>query len=190
MQAFLFVLHQAYLCRRHGQLLLTQATVLLDSQDEFHIRCICQGFTAIHKAITTTAAKSYVYVGGHSSSQADEGYVRNSSSKPLTPGLTFANLQGVDEEKEARKKELARLLLAGGLSLTEDDAKVFEGLSPSEIQAYVAESTDVRCSVGVSFDIPSSLLKMCRLNFKISDHILMWNACGCRTLGLKWCMNE
>lgn len=61
-------------------------------------------------------------------------------SKVLLPSDT--KQQEVDEGKEARKKELARLLLAGGLSLTEDDAQVFEGLSPAEIQAYVTESTD------------------------------------------------
>ena len=38
---------------------------------------------------------------------------------------------------------MARMLLAGGRSFTEADADVFEGLSPAEIQAYVAENTQV-----------------------------------------------
>lgn len=100
-------------------------------------------------------------MSGHSSRQGDEVCAPPPPSKLILPGLTLADLQEVDEEKESRKKELARLLLAGGLSLTEDDADVFEGLSPSEIQAYVADSTDVRCSTGVhvSFDVPSTLFK-------------------------------
>lgn len=64
-------------------------------------------------------------------------------------GLLFSKVllpaekeQEIDQEKETRKKELARLLLAGGLSLTDADADVFEGLSPSEISAYVAETTE------------------------------------------------
>lgn len=51
--------------------------------------------------------------------------------------------QEVDENKEARKAELARVLLAGGRSFTEADADVFEGLSPREIQEYVAKTTQV-----------------------------------------------
>ena len=50
----------------------------------------------------------------------------------------------MDEGREARKAELARLLLAGGRSFTEEEADVFEGLSPAEIQAYVAQTTEAR----------------------------------------------
>lgn len=46
----------------------------------------------------------------------------------------------VDEEREARKAELARLVLAGR-SVLEGEEDLFDGLTPEEIAAYVAEST-------------------------------------------------
>ncbi|KAK2076941.1 hypothetical protein QBZ16_005169 [Prototheca wickerhamii] len=46
----------------------------------------------------------------------------------------------VDEDKEARKKERARLILAGR-SLLETDEDPFDGLTPQEIANYVQEVT-------------------------------------------------
>ncbi|CAL5218668.1 g375 [Coccomyxa viridis] len=45
----------------------------------------------------------------------------------------------IDEEKEAKKRERARLLLAGH-SMAEDDDP-FEGLTPQEIEQYVQKET-------------------------------------------------
>ena len=42
----------------------------------------------------------------------------------------------VDEEKEAKKMEAARAILAGR-SFTEGDDDPFEGLGPKEIQEYI-----------------------------------------------------
>ncbi|KAK9834190.1 hypothetical protein WJX81_006967 [Elliptochloris bilobata] len=46
----------------------------------------------------------------------------------------------VAEEKEARKLAAARLALAGGTFAEDEDP--FEGLTPREIQEYVAKATD------------------------------------------------
>ena len=53
-----------------------------------------------------------------------------------------ASLWCVQEEKaqrEQKKSDMARLVLAGQSSFTSDESDVFEGLSPHEIQAYVDE---------------------------------------------------
>lgn len=67
------------------------------------------------------------------------------ASRPPFTSISVSE-QEVDEEKEERKAEMARMLLAGGRSFTEADADIFEGLSPAEIQAYVAENTQARCT--------------------------------------------
>ena len=46
----------------------------------------------------------------------------------------------VDHEREARKADLARAVLAGR-SMIDDEEDLFDGLTPEEIQAYVAQST-------------------------------------------------
>lgn len=45
--------------------------------------------------------------------------------------------------KEAKKVDMARLVLAGQRSFTQSEADVFEGLNPQEIQAFVEQ---VPCS--------------------------------------------
>ncbi|KDD75647.1 hypothetical protein H632_c572p0 [Helicosporidium sp. ATCC 50920] len=47
----------------------------------------------------------------------------------------------VDENKETLKADMARSLLAGK-SLIEEEDDVFEGLSPKEIEKYVASVTN------------------------------------------------
>jgi len=54
----------------------------------------------------------------------------------------------VDEDKEARKLEAARAVLAGR-SFTEGEEDPFEGLGPQEIQAYIDKALD-----GVSHSDP------------------------------------
>lgn len=49
--------------------------------------------------------------------------------------------QEVDDGKEERKAEMARAILAGNASFINGNADVFEGLSPAEIQEYVANAT-------------------------------------------------
>lgn len=64
--------------------------------------------------------------------------------------------QVVDEEKERRKAELARLVLTGQHSFVREDADVFEGLTPEEIQAYVSQATE-----GASSDDPFEVSCCC-----------------------------
>lgn len=48
----------------------------------------------------------------------------------------------VDEEKEARKAERARMILAGAsIGIGDDGEDLFEGLTPAEVQKYVEETT-------------------------------------------------
>jgi hypothetical protein len=47
----------------------------------------------------------------------------------------------VDDGKEQKKQEMARAILAGNTSFINDNADVFEGLSPAEIEEYVAQAT-------------------------------------------------
>lgn len=54
----------------------------------------------------------------------------------------------IDEDKEARKLEAARAVLAGR-SFTEGEEDPFEGLGPQEIQAYIDKALD-----GVSHSDP------------------------------------
>ena len=54
----------------------------------------------------------------------------------------------VDEDKEARKLEAARAVLAGR-SFTEGEEDPFEGLGPQEIQTYIDKALD-----GVSHSDP------------------------------------
>lgn len=50
-------------------------------------------------------------------------------------------MQVVDDGKEEKKLAMARAILAGNTSFINDNADVFEGLSPTEIEEYVAEAT-------------------------------------------------
>lgn len=49
----------------------------------------------------------------------------------------------VDEEKEAKKADMARLVLAGA-SVIEEEDDLFDGLSPEEIQQYVEKTTGAK----------------------------------------------
>ena len=55
--------------------------------------------------------------------------------------MTCSMLQVVDDGKEDRKEAMARAILAGNTSFINDNADVFEGLSPTEIEEYVAKAT-------------------------------------------------
>jgi hypothetical protein len=50
-------------------------------------------------------------------------------------------VQVVDDGKEEKKLAMARAILAGNTSFINDNADVFEGLSPTEIEEYVAKAT-------------------------------------------------
>ena len=51
-------------------------------------------------------------------------------------------VQVVDDGKEEKKLAMARAILAGNTSFINDNADVFEGLSPTEIEEYVAKATE------------------------------------------------
>ena len=52
-----------------------------------------------------------------------------------------STLVQVDEDKEAKKMEAARAVLAGR-SFTEGEDDPFEGLGPQEIQAYIDKALE------------------------------------------------
>lgn len=68
----------------------------------------------------------------------------------VLPAMTMIRswLLQVDEDKEARKLEAARAVLAGR-SFTEGEEDPFEGLGPQEIQTYIDKALD-----GVSHSDP------------------------------------
>ena len=51
-------------------------------------------------------------------------------------------MQVVDDGKEEKKLAMARAILAGNTSFINDNTDVFEGLSPTEIEEYVAKATE------------------------------------------------
>ena len=62
-------------------------------------------------------------------------------SGPVTEAMR-AHALCMQEEKaqrEDKKSQMARLVLAGQSSFTSDESDVFEGLSPHEIQVFVDE---------------------------------------------------
>ena len=65
--------------------------------------------------------------------------------------------------KEAKKVDMARLVLAGQKSFTQKEADVFEGLNPEEIQEFVEK---VPSFIAHSMMSPrlSSLISMLRIS--------------------------
>lgn len=78
----------------------------------------------------------------------------------------------VDEDKEARKLEAARAVLAGR-SFTEGEEDPFEGLGPQEIQAYIDKALD-----GVShsdpFEVRPSAVAIYAVTSNVFGALALW----------------